>query len=133
MGRERLYRLQRAYTFRWLSSAVLPTARCEVPDACQAIRSDLQTMSMDLIPRVRTLEHWAPSLIYRLCAKCIHAAQAELRCDRASVWDLLPDVFGLTDWANVQTDQNIRVSYFSLIAQFDNIGLGRKQPGPLCL
>lgn len=112
IGREKLYRLQREYTFRWMSSAVLPTARCEVPDACRTIAAQMETMSVDLIPRVRALDNWVPEIKNSLCAKCERVGMAEFHSARKSLWNLLPDVFGLSNWENVQNEHAIKVCIF---------------------
>lgn len=109
-GREALYGLQREFTFKWLSSAVLPTSRCEEPQSCRAVCAEMEFMTMDLIPCVRTLENWIPDVKRRLCAKCERVGRIEFLIAREIVWSKLPDVFSLTDWDSVMIDQALSVS-----------------------
>lgn len=115
IGREKLYRLQREYTFRWMSSAVLPTARCEVPDACRTIAAQMETMSVDLIPRVRALDNWVPEIKNSLCAKCERVGMAEFHSARKSLWNLLPLVCRTGKMC--RTNMQSRCAYF-LISLF---------------
>lgn len=121
-GREVLYRLQQELTFNWMSSAILPSTRCEVPQACRAICVELESKTMDRIPRVRALESWIPDGTHRLCAKCERVGRIEFHIAREIVWSKLPAAFDLTDWESVMTDQALSVSFrFSLLIYVEDI------------
>lgn len=109
VGKEKLYRAQRDWTFAWLWKACIPVTACSTRTKCAAAKKHLQQNFADVFPVVRALEPWSRRWEKQLCERCATVAKARHERGRATVWRDLPLVFDFTTWADLELVEDDKV------------------------
>ena len=95
-GREQLLRHQAKYTFAWLHSDCLSHVV-----SCNAVKQSLCDKYFRPVPACVALDCWGSIWHNGLCRQCTLAAKGSHEAGRKQIWNKLPSIFGLPEWAEV--------------------------------
>lgn len=98
MGRDRLFELQAAETFKWLNVTSDGDSDSCSKDLCAFTRRRIFQEIWFPFPDCLVLSPWNQSWEEGMCKGCIDSSIQEHRMGRENIWRMLPSIFGLAPW-----------------------------------
>jgi hypothetical protein len=104
VGWQKLLRKQRVTTFSWLTAGNPGCSKMSCKMARHTVLIDELLPSGNVVPfkpECHPLAEWEEEWEKGLCASCVTVGRDKHRCGRQKLWDALPSMFGLPEWAEL--------------------------------
>ncbi|KAJ7645667.1 hypothetical protein DFH06DRAFT_1476892 [Mycena polygramma] len=101
-SRKRVTSAQATHMFGWLNSTRLPTAACVSTKRCIDARDFLARPIFIPLYNLRVMHKWWWD--NNFCVECRKTTKAEFEAGSQRFWDMLPKLFGLPPWADLENE-----------------------------